>query len=110
MDLFSFERNRALQVMSGNRFMKRRRLRFRAALLLRFVRADEKHRGTAAIFGRRVVFVGPALLAELWIGLDDDIGFRKKAEPLRRRGLGARQRFLRVRDQILAGLEQEVSV
>ena len=37
---------------------------------------------------------------------DDDVGLRQQAEHRRNRRLGARQRRLRIRDLLLAGLER----
>ena len=96
VDLLPLQRDRDLQVVAGDRFVKGGRLVFDPALLLRLVRADEEHRGPAAVLGRRVVFVRRVLLAELRVGLDDDVGLRQQAEPRGMRRLGARQRRLRV--------------
>ena len=82
MNLLPLERDRALQMMAGNRLVKRRRLGFDAALLLGLIRVDEEHRRPAAVLGRRVVFVRPVLLAELRVRLDDDVGLRQQAEPV----------------------------
>src|SRR4029453_14853881 len=53
MDLLPLERDRALQVMAGNRFVKRGRLRERAALGFGLVRVDEEHGRPASVLGRR---------------------------------------------------------
>src|SRR5262245_346965 len=105
MNLLALERNRALEMMTGDRFVKRGRLVLDAALLFRLIRADEEDTRTAAVLGRWIVFVRRVLLAERRVGCDLDVGFRQQAEPLRRGRLGARERRLRVGDLLRAILE-----
>ncbi len=110
MNLLPLERDRQLQVMAGNGFVKRRGLGGRAALRLRPIGVDEEHRGAAAVLGRRVVFVRPALLPELRIRLDDDGGLWREAERRGHHRLRAGESGLRIGNQVLAALEQVLLV
>src|SRR5580765_4586107 len=97
-------------MVTWNGLVKRRRLRTGLAPLLRLIRADKEDPRPAAVLGRRVVLVRTVFLAELRIRLDDDIGLRKEPEPHRRRRFRARERGLRIRNQLLTVLEEVLPV
>ena len=96
--------------MPGNRLVKRRRLRHRAALFLGLIRTDVEEARPAAVFGRRVVLAGAVLFPVFRVRLDGDVSLRQQPEPRGRRRLGTGQRRLRVGDQLLPALEHIAAI